>query len=948
MSDEGLLERHAEVAAVGAAIEGLGLGKCSFIAVMASAGGGKTRLLGYVRELLRESSARVLTARGSDFEQEYAFGVVRQLFEPALVRAQADQTAQWFSGAASPAAVLLAASEGGEHSPVGEFAMLNGLAWLTSNLCQDSPLVLIVDDLHWADEASLRFLSFLLPHQQGLPLMLLTATRPAEATASKLVNALITDPSCQLLQPAPLTSRASAALVGSVFGEEPAPSFAQACHDATGGNPLLLVELARAVKAQGGRPKAARSNEVAAIGASAVVRRVALELGRLSSQQKRLAEALSVLGPQADVQTVAALTGLTREQAREGLATLQSASLAEVSEPGASQHGVYRLTHPLVRAAVYDQMPAGQRISAHRKTAQLLMARRAPAQDVAAHLLRLPPGGDADAVAVLRQAAADAFSKGMGEAALPYLRRALAEPPSDETLLPVLLEAGSAALQTNLVEATHNLKAAFDHSEDVQTRASLASGLGLALMWIGSVNEAITVLNTALRELPSTDNDLRRALEATLLDVPFVAVGQQHLFSSLPRLRALPAAQTPGGGLLDCMIGAAAAHIGDPSGLPYLRRGLSNPRLLESISRGALLAVSGPFALVAHNPDEAIKVFAPVMNQARSTGSIAMLCVCYMYRGMAWLRKGELAEAESDLKESLRLQSIAHVSVGNPSLAGFLVEALVEQGRLSDAEAVLRDLKSLGDYESSGTLYYMLQGEARLLSAQGKHEESLKAALSAGARYTEHAGINPAFVAWRSQAALSLHALGRTVEANTYARAECELARTWGAAFSLGRALRIAGRVAPGKDGLILLEESVDVLRSAEVPLEYAYALVEFGAAMRRARSRSKSRERLNEGLAVALQCGAKPLAELAQTELETAGSHVRKPKTIPGMTALTLTPSEKRVAMLAAKGLANREIAQQLFITTKTVEVHLSNVYRKLQVNTRRDLKTRLVEHEG
>ncbi len=101
MFGEDLLERHAEVAAVGAAVEELGLGKCSFIAVVAPAGGGKTRLLGYARQLLRESGTRVLTARGSDFEQEYVFGVVRQLFEPALVRARADQTAQWFSGAAS-------------------------------------------------------------------------------------------------------------------------------------------------------------------------------------------------------------------------------------------------------------------------------------------------------------------------------------------------------------------------------------------------------------------------------------------------------------------------------------------------------------------------------------------------------------------------------------------------------------------------------------------------------------------------------------------------------------------------------------------------------------------------------------------------------------------------------------------------------------------------------
>jgi DNA-binding NarL/FixJ family response regulator len=166
------------------------------------------------------------------------------------------------------------------------------------------------------------------------------------------------------------------------------------------------------------------------------------------------------------------------------------------------------------------------------------------------------------------------------------------------------------------------------------------------------------------------------------------------------------------------------------------------------------------------------------------------------------------------------------------------------------------------------------------------------------------------------------------------------LAHRWGAPFALGRALRVAGLVTPGTAGLDLLREAVEVLHKSPAQLEYAKALIDFGAALRRGNARVDARPHLAAGLDLAIKCGATPLIERAGTELRAAGA---RPRTVAPSGPDSLTPSEKRVADLAARDFSNRQIAQQLFVTTKTVEVHLSSVYRKLGITGRNKLRNEL-----
>jgi DNA-binding CsgD family transcriptional regulator len=214
--------------------------------------------------------------------------------------------------------------------------------------------------------------------------------------------------------------------------------------------------------------------------------------------------------------------------------------------------------------------------------------------------------------------------------------------------------------------------------------------------------------------------------------------------------------------------------------------------------------------------------------------------------------------------------------------------------------------------------------------------------LEVGRGFAGLGGRNPAIHAWRSDAALALLALGDDRRARELADEELELARAWGAPRPLGRALRVAGLARGGDAGLALLGDAVDVLEPSPARLEHAKALVELGAGLRRANRRADARPPLRRGLELAMICGATPLSERAETELLATGARL-------GRIALSgvesLTPSERRVADLAASGASNREIAQALFVTVKTVEVHLSSAYRKLDIASRRELSGALDE---
>jgi DNA-binding CsgD family transcriptional regulator len=335
--------------------------------------------------------------------------------------------------------------------------------------------------------------------------------------------------------------------------------------------------------------------------------------------------------------------------------------------------------------------------------------------------------------------------------------------------------------------------------------------------------------------------------------------------------------------------------------------------------------------------DEVVAIYDDALAEAHRHGSTFAFAPIRVFRAQTFVLRGDLAEAEAEARDALAAGEAWGTSWrSSASLAAFLADALMEQGKLDEAEAVV----ARPSPAEGARIHFLPESRARLRMLRGDLVGGLEAMLDAGRRFESVGGRNPAWMAWRSQAALALLQLGERDEAGRLALEELELARTWGAPRALGAALRVAGLVEGGQRGLALLEEAVEVLADSPAKLEHAKARTELGAALRRANRRSQAREQLRHAVEAAAICGAAPLAARAETELLAAGARLRH-VALSGVDSLT--PSERRVAQMAAEGPTNREIAQALFVTSKTVEVHLSSVYRKLGISSRSQLSAAL-----
>ena len=291
-------------------------GEARMLLIEGQAGIGKSRLAAEARRRAADAGMNVLTARGSELEREFPYGVVRQLFEGALVDPAARE--RLLAGAAAAAAPLF----GPEPEDAGEardasFTTLHGLYWLALNLAAEGPLAIQVDDLHWCDRPSLRFIAFLLNRLEGHPVIVVGSMRPEEPGADlALLADLERDPLTLAMSPTPLSAAGAAQLIEARLGRAADRTFADACHVATGGNPLLLTELLRAVESEGIAPEARNAGAVEDLGPRAVRRAVLVRLARLPAEAVAVAEAVAMLGEGPEVRHIAQLVGPRRGRRR--------------------------------------------------------------------------------------------------------------------------------------------------------------------------------------------------------------------------------------------------------------------------------------------------------------------------------------------------------------------------------------------------------------------------------------------------------------------------------------------------------------------------------------------------------------------------------------------------------------------------------------------------------
>jgi predicted ATPase len=419
-----LVEREVELSALAAAVEQAVGGEGQLVVVEGSAGIGKTRLLRAVRaEVSAREGARVLAARGTELESHVAFGVVRQLLDPLVFGLAEVERERLFVGEARLARAVLGEAEPDAGSPDADrYSKINGLFWLISSLARSGPLAVVVDDVQWADECSLEFLCFAARRVEGMAMLLVAASRPAHELPGHLSSALATDPGAIVLRPAPLSRHSVESLVRGSVGAAADADFASACLEATRGNPFLLSELLREVRARRLAPTAQEARRVGSLAPGGVSAVVELRLARMPEGAPRLAEAVAVLGDRRGAATAARLAGLEPSPAAEAEAALMRGGILE------DRDGLC-FTHPLVRSTVLHRISPTRRARLHAAAVAVLAERGAESEELAAHLLRVEPAGDPEVVETLRAAAARAGVRGAPATAAEYLERALRESP---------------------------------------------------------------------------------------------------------------------------------------------------------------------------------------------------------------------------------------------------------------------------------------------------------------------------------------------------------------------------------------------------------------------------------------------------------------------------------------------------------------------------------------
>ena len=969
------MQRDAELAALSRRLGSVRDGVGQVIVVCGPAGIGKSSLLDAAADA---SGLRVLRAGGSPLEQDAGWGIARQLFAPVR------DTSSW-TGAAAPARRALDA-DFAEPALAGDamHAAAHGLTWLACGLADRSPTLLVIDDVHWADAPSLRWLVQLSRRLGDRPLGVLGAVRSGDPPAAPglLAELLAAAPSAPI-RPGQLGPEAVAALVGHRLPAA-GPSFTLACHAVTAGNPFLLGALLAHLVAEGIEPTDEVGARLGAFGPEQVARVLDRHLARLPAGAGELARAFAVLGRAAPLRQAAALAGVdpaaaartadqlgeagllrrTAEPAWPDRAALgrgadQSGPLGRTAEPpwpgtpalargadrlgeaaaaqpeaapetaarggpGLTGQGTYALVHPLVAAALHEGIAPGARALWHARAAAVLASERADPEAVALHLMRAEPSRDRATVEALRLAARRAGRRGALESAEAFLRRALNEPPCEpEDEAEVRAELGLLLATQAGAEAAGLLGEALDLATDPQRRARLALAGGRALGLAGYFDDAFRLCRRGMQRPDGVSPVLLGRLEAELIGNAWTrADWMGEARARLARPRVVPVGRVNEAWL--------ALYDGRPveEATALLCGALDDEEDADSI-----LGTTATIAMIASGDlDGARQRCGALIDTARSKGWLIALAHGGFLRAMAEVPAGRIDEAGEDARMAYEFKKHSSPPIALIWSLLPLADVLIEQDELDRAARVLDRAVA---FPGSLTAPMLWERRGRLRLAQHRPAEAHEALVKAADEWRGLGMLHPGLATWRVDDCLALAELGEMSAARALAEEHIELAIRAHATGPRGAGLRAAARIgAPIEQ----LTAAVRMLEGSPFRLELVRTLVDLGTAHRRAGRRANAREPLVRALDLAGRGGMRALAGRARAELVATGARPRRTASW-GWDALT--PAERRVATLAAQGCGNREIAQQLFVTRRTVETHLTHVFQKLGVTTRAELTT-------
>lgn len=921
-----LLERERELALIEHRLELARAGEGSLTVIEGPAGIGKSSLVRHAITSAREHGMTVLSARGGMLEREIEFGVVRQLVEREVLGAGEGVRQRLLAGPAAPAAAVLGLAEmPPDPGPgrTGNGNLQHGLYWLTLNLSEIAPLLMVVDDAHWGDTASMLAAAYVARRLEGAPIAMLAAVRTDEPdSGARSLQPVFGETGAAMIRPDPLSAAAVATLAGKAFGREQglSPESTRAILEASGGNPFFVAEIVRELAASHPDPESVGPARMEGVDAEAVRRALLLRLGALGSDARSLARAVAILGGEAELRHAMAVATLEEPAAVAAADRLVQAGLAEGVRP-------LNLIHPLLRSSILEEMSPSATAVAHRRALEVLTKEGAGDDATVGHALSSEPDGNPETIELLRRTAERALLGGSPETSVIHLRRALAEPPSPERRPELLAELGRAEVRAGDFRAgISHLDEALAGLDDQVVRNTVWRDRAFAAFASGGMLEARDLVVGALAEAGDDQGSLQ--LEADLAVLAWLSGTDAGI--DLARHRGVEGRTRPERTILALLAQEEQAKGAPPDEVVELaRRALGAGRLIAEDTSESLGWYLATHALITcEELEEAGVTIDQALADGHRRGSAFGRAGALGARAVLALYEGRPRDAEADARTSAG-GGIPPIMVGVNS--SFAVRALVEQGKLREAAALLGDTASGESPPGPAVGKWSLWARAVLEEARGDQEAVRRAV--APFRRDDEAGRSIKAFSWRALLARALARSGYSEEADRLATEHLQWAESWGRPAALGVARRAWALAGPPGERAERMETAVADLARSALRTEEARARVELGVAILRSGSRKAAREELEAGLELALACDARAVAEAAAAELEIAGAAPKR------LRFDELTAAERRVAMLASGGRTNREIADELFVTPKTVENHLTRVYAKLGVGSRGEL---------
>ncbi|CAL9364286.1 ATP-binding protein [Streptomyces sp. enrichment culture] len=881
-----LWERDEEVAALAEAVDTLCADRSSsgsLLVLRGEAGLGKTALLAETRRIAEQRGCTVWSARGGETLRSVPFNVVRQLLQPALVSMLPEEAREYLGDWYDIAGPALGIAEPGEGHADPQ-SVCDGLVAVVSRLARrDWPLVLLIDDAHWADQETLHWLAAFAERLSDLSVLVVVARRPGEISgvAARHLDAVAAAADRPTTVLSALTPAAAAGLTRATLGETADAAFCREVWAVTGGNPYETVELLAKVQDSELDPVESHAGELRDLNRSARGGGLVARLEQLGIDVTRFAWAAAILGTDITVDLVARLATLDHDDAVRSAERLRAARILTTPDPATGRCGPADLefVHPLIATAVYNSIPDALRRAMHGIAARLVTDSALGAAAAARHLLEVHPDDDEELVAQLREAAREHLAVGAPDAARRCLERALEEPPRPEVHASVLYELGRATFLTAPARTIGHLRTALGMTGlDDDQRVDAVVRLSQALLHNDQMEEAVrTVEAEAARMEPGP---ARMRLQAVQFMWEGLHAGETTSPDRSERLAELAATCTGRDnserallilrGFDAMMRGENAEEI-----LELVDRALVNGRLAPGMGWTdsewgveLLLMLAGVYAYT-DRLDRAESMYNEALRSYESAGwSGGHLALAHAYVGLGHRRRGRLEAAEASLRAALRIAE--RVGRGLPlywTATCNLIDTLLARGHVEEAQQVAERHGFAPPYPSTIALPDPRSVRGRLLLALGRTKEGVNELDAAGKAATARGHHNPVHVFWAADLARAL----ATEDPARAARLAVDLRRRaerFGTDTAIGEALRVAAALETGQRAVRLAGQAVAYLESSPCQYEHAAARIEFGALAR-------SEADLARGLSLARSCGADGLTARAEAELRTVAARV-------------------------------------------------------------------------